>query len=395
MYLILKLMMLFVLLNCAVKVTPKSNNSEPAEPQANSLEGLLKPQLSLTGLEPHKYIANISWAAVSGTVSIVLDSQIVFQAQGNYVQRYSFEMSENTQYKIAIYLQTKPGSSQSFLTSHVEGILVKEWRFTSPQDLVISEVIHPHSVQQPCRQIELRRKRIFIPKHTDPGGPFETKGCDLVLDAEELIIDDGLLETFRDSFKAPKDQAGRNGGTITIKAKRAIGHLRVQLRGENGGDGSDGKPFETPASQGVSGKKGESVCVPSANSPVPTHCFCHSKPTDGQPGANGQNGRQGLPGKRGGDSGLLKIEIAEPSPDFFVTVIKEPGKPGAPGAGGPGQEGGPGGFAAPPDNARRCPLTKPGPKGINGIAGPIGEIESPGKEQLECISVGEGFGRCS
>jgi hypothetical protein len=174
------------------------------------------------------------------------------------------------------------------------------------------------------------------------------------------------------------------------------------MYGQDGGVGSDGIPYrdDERAAKGADGTMAEyPYCPYEAGDSL--WCFCDYGTAQnelGKIGSKGSNGRAGKNGGRGGDSGVFRMEIAENSPEFNYTVESKAGVSGTPGRGGPPQKGGLGGAPVTKDkDTHVCindltagPEGPPGDKnGADGIKQPDGHVEK------SCVSIGDGYGRCS
>lgn len=204
--------------------------------------------------------------------------------------------------------------------------------------------------------------------------PLKTNGFDINIQANELIANKGLIETFSEGEKASLNTEGRSGGNITINANSAHGSLKIFMRGENGGDGAKGSAYASRASDGSPAGDGLLFCDCVGRNclvqawtglQIQGHvCTCESQGGDAGSGANGLKGNKGLPARNGGSSGNLKINIKDGS-GFIVETFKSSGLAGVPGEGGDGQPGGLGGASS----GRKCS----GKAGGGGATGPKGD----------------------
>lgn len=196
------------------------------------------------------------------------------------------------------------------------------YSFGTVQDGAFKE-LEAHEVEVPLdlvvdREILLEQdetwnsyRRIFFQK----GGVITTQGHRFILNADQMVSDEGVIRTFPMGAKAVQG-VGRSGGSIEVNLRAAKGILKVELRGEQGGDGERGGPFLRPPQEPrvVRGPLDfiEKVIYP--------------------PGRQGERGQDGF---AGGDSGAFDIRVEDEMkllihPRFEV------------GAGGEGGEGGPG-----------------------------------------------------
>ncbi|MEY4617510.1 MAG: hypothetical protein RJB66_2470 [Pseudomonadota bacterium] len=371
--------------NCSLKLTPK----EDRDNKVVKISGAPDTTLSLRGLQIHRYLAEISYPAGLSHLRLEVNDHIWVEQLQPPSQSIVVGFEDQAQYKVKLLGRTHP---------EAETTLVAEWEVTTPTDLLLDQSTFAKTLTLNSTVV-IQAERVFLPPGTPESPSLTTQGQKLHIVANELIANESVIATFAKAQKASQDQAGRDGGEIFIKALFAKGDLSIVMRGEEGGDGSAGPSFNERAPSGLQGKRGRAFCRSrfSGGDPVLT-CRCLEFPGDGGPGHDGQSGRAGLPGRRGGHSGQLKMELAlVPTADWKLSLVKEPGLAGAPGTGGPGQLGGQGGDAGIIDDANACYPTqsKKGQEGLVGADGPSGIREPPGLAQQECLSIGEGFGRCS
>ena len=194
-------------------------------------------------------------------------------------------------------------------------------RVRFPKDIVLSDVMNVDSQVQEWKistdgRIFLKRSLILI-----------NEDKPLFLEANEIVSENAQIENFDKNTEAKMGVPGRNGGTITLSAKKISGSLTVSLRGEKGGGGIPGVPFER-AYPGLSYAKTRGIS-------------CENFKLGGA-GGDGKNGRAGGRGLSGGKSGDFVLNVADRTA-FEIHVENQPGRGGAGGAGGPGQQGGAGG----------------------------------------------------
>lgn len=205
--------------------------------------------------------------------------------------------------------------------------------------------------------------------------PIVTFGRAIEINADEIVSDNSVIETFPESQTARDGVAGRFGGRISIKANSARGKLTIFLRGENGGQGirPAGRPPKAP--QGHEGNNGTVVIHGLGSDRVSYTCEGFKEAGNGHPGLQGFPGVIGLPG---GSTGELHVEILEPQESFKLVPIRVPGRGGL---GSQGGFGGEGGDSGPYLGARfeelhsaHCPPQKAqsGPTGPEGSPGPLG-----------------------
>lgn len=187
---------------------------------------------------------------------------------------------------------------------YVEGEVevVESFEVEVPQDLLVNQV------EQISANEEWRHySRIFIAK----GGVIDLQGFNLVIHAEALISQGGVIRTYGSGAKAHVGRAGGHGGNIALNLATGKGVLHVELRGQHGADGRAGNDY--------------SFLRPDDS---------QAKHPVGQKGVKGRNGEDGYPG---GNSGSLQVKIqADHQLDILASF--EPGRGGAGGVGAPGQQ---------------------------------------------------------
>lgn len=275
-----------------------------------------------------------------------------------------------------------------------------------PKDIVVSKVAQ-------TGDLEIHANRIFIDSTT----PIATNGFNLSIKADQIIVSNpawiSTVETWSEVHYS-SDSRLISGGSISIQARKILGHLTLYLYGVNGTQGRDGALLEsianvpTPKNGAPGAAGGNKVEVlgcmqnPSYNSDVRylknaevlkcrsesvTHCS--PAPTNG---GKGEDAPKAMDGENGGDGGntpnvFINVEELETG----ITIRRKVGKGGTGGKAAPPRQGGRGGAAGAPDPKALCPAAAPGADGANGSAGRDG---SPGKNgQMGTLSLptGEAF----
>ena len=221
-------------------------------------------------------------------------------------------------------------------------------------------------------------------------GSITLDGRSLQIEAQEIHSEDGLIRSFAPGAKAADGKTGRSGGVIEIKTAKATGHLRVEMRGENGGDGipaaaPDAKLKGAQGAAGEPGTPGGQI----GDGGMFARASCAKKPTRGLPGDKGHQGNPGGNGQRGGASGHLSVEISKDE-GFTLLATTEVGQGGVGASGGEGGEGGDGGPAGALPYSRGLLMYEcdqfPGPKGAKGDLGTTGQAGALGDLQSVCES---------
>lgn len=221
-------------------------------------------------------------------------------------------------------------------------------------------------------------------------GSITLDGRSLQIEAQEIHSEDGLIRSFAPGAKATEGKMGRSGGFIQIKAGQATGHLRVEMRGQNGGDGAVAQLPDAKL-KGATGGSGDAGTLGSqmGNEGMLEKWSCAKQPGHGQVGEKGRQGYPGGNGQRGGASGHLSVEITKDE-GFTLLATTEAGQGGAGANGGEGGEGGDGGPAGALPYIRALAYLMcdqfPGPKGAKGDLGTTGQAGALGDLQSVCES---------
>ncbi len=301
-----------------------------------------------------------------------------------------------------------------------QGCAEKPKEVSRPKNAELKDLV----IQQPTKisasDFHVVNRLIFA-----KGGRLETEGADLRIEANEIISDDGIIESFSADSTALPGKVGRNGGNIKITAKSGRGTLFIYGRGQNGGAGVSGAAGFT----GKTGAAGGNAYATHLNVDVVCDCDrlaneirqriknsgfvevifgnqqlyiqhlghrCIQETGDGLPGEVGGAGSPGGDGGWGGDSARLYVELENPS-SLQIKAYLNPGQGGAGGTGGQGGEGGRGGA---PGNHNldyfgNCRGATQGPNGPHGERGKAGRGQVPGNTHPMCLKLGStSVGEC-
>jgi hypothetical protein len=351
---------------------------------ADALSGAIKLHVQPT-TKPEKYMVYFSWPKLEADKRIRIRNQRTLIVVPSSQTTFSHEVVHDQTMTYIIEVLDA--------ASLVEQSIPKTVR--TPRDFVVRG-----SQSQIVTDQQIHVQRLFL--HADT--PLSTNGHRVEITAEELISNNGVIETFPEGAKASSSQNGRPGGDLTIRIQKAIGTLKVIARGQDGGDGEKGSPYSSRAADGRPPEPGrlecEAICLRCDQSdaplmgsrmPVATQrlsCLCSEIGTDATNGSPGAKGRTGGRAGHGGDSGNLKIEIQDGS-SLDLQTISRPGQAGTPGKGGDGQ---PGGIAQ--GTKSRC-SGNPGTNGPTGPQGDTGPKANDGKDSQICIFIAsEGKNDC-
>jgi hypothetical protein len=135
----------------------------------------------------------------------------------------------------------------------------EEIKIRVPFDLYLNGVLSVDSDRLAEKLQHIRKM------HLSAGAVLVTNGRNISIRAEELTSDGGRIVTFEEGQTAVAAQAGRGGGSLSLEAIQARGHLQVFLRGEKGGAGSPGASnnngFGGKGQRGSSGGESGSLFV--------------------------------------------------------------------------------------------------------------------------------------
>lgn len=205
----------------------------------------------------------------------------------------------------------------------------------------------------------------------------------VTIQAESLILDPGAkVLTFPLGFQgSDPSQKAPSGGLIRILALRAVGALKIEMRGAHGAPGVAGAIYEPQrAADGMNREM------------TGSDRDCSGMQAGGD-GAAGAKGHAGGNGGEGGNSGRLDIGIQDVS-QFKLETTFEAGAGGPKGLGGAGQEGGNGGVGEQRMVTKEMPAGRNGnmdiirvknircdaaPNGQKGAPGPAGDDGGDGK----------------
>lgn len=244
--------------------------------------------------------------------------------------------------------------------------------------------------------VDISVNRLFV----SGSRPIYTNGYQLNIKANEVYSNDGVIYSFaQQNKKAGSSMDGRSGGSVFIQGNTLKGPLKIQLSGQDGGDGQNGAPFADRAQAGSPSQTGYEECKECQGRACLTNfeiqsngCRCIRTGEPATNGANGESGRAGGRAGHGGDSGSAKIffgayeaindsKIRDPNiPPVQITLSA--GSPGVPGKGSEGQIGGLGGVK----NPGSCSGPS-GSDGRNGEKGPDGSAGAFGKIGSSCLMI--------
>ncbi len=233
-----------------------------------------------------------------------------------------------------------------------------------------------------AQNLELKVRRL----HLAPGVVITTSQYDLNIEAHKIVAENATIESFPETQRAPVGSPGRSGGFWKLRAKYAVGGIHFALRGENGGDGSAGLGWSTPAANGGPGVNAVGICPWNS-------CVCVEQATDGGRGTDGNAGAPGQNGLPGGNTPSLEFQTLLEDSNFHYSTEMRSGAGGRGGSGSPGQAGGAGG--PPGANIFFCGyVAKPGPPGATGPQGPAGLDGPYGLNQKACWQNSQGHEVC-
>lgn len=376
---------LIVLSLCScMKIKPKGEGAE-MKPEAQVASAYQKIDASFLSTGPNIYQVKFEFHSAPNSILVIK------VMNGN---KTSEVVKLNNQ--IWIDEKVKPGAEihYEFSTSSQGGFVpFDEIDLMIPKDLVIDHAMD--FSQQNFSQLFTENQNGLVLKqfakiYLTAQGSITLDGRSLQIEAQEIHSEDGLIRSFPMGAKTDAGKSGRAGGFVQIKASKATGHLRVEMRGENGGDGVLANLPDAKL-KGATGAGGEAGTLGSqtGNEGMLEKWSCAKQPGHGLAGEKGRQGYSGGNGQRGGASGHLSVEITKDE-GFTLLATTEAGQGGAGANGGEGGEGGDGGPAGALPYARGLAYFVcdqfPGPKGPKGDLGTPGQAGALGDLQSVCES---------
>lgn len=185
-----------------------------------------------------------------------------------------------------------------------------------------------------------------------PNSILTTGGYNLILEAKEIMFSEGAkIRSLPELARASVGFHGADGGTIYLRALKAVGPIDFELRGQEGGAGFEGQKG-APGGEGARGMDGKILFSHFDHLKNPQFT-CPIKPEKGRKGYSGFPGTAGGPGSDGGDAAKLILEIKDRQEFRPQFRVNEAGQGGAGGLGGPG--GNPGTSGS---DGRRQPMNE-------------------------------------
>lgn len=212
-------------------------------------------------------------------------------------------------------------------------------------------------------------ERIFLPRQAS----LFIGNHSVTLKGKILVANESVIQTFAAGTTATASQLqGRHGGRLILSFEKAVGALKIELRGEHGAAGINGAPYANAARAGQGSTEILAFGAPCGEFP-------------GNAGESGAKGRPGTSGGNGGSSGMAVLNIADTN-HFQLETLIEAGVGGRKGLGGPGQIGGASGV-----DCRQKPNGSKGPDGETGDSGFEGRT---GETQSICLHSKTQSSRC-
>lgn len=365
--------LIFASLGCNTKkeliAVPKVESAPPSTtrqvPAPATSNAGVKFQLNEPNV-PNQYQIWITWPKEFKSIVIEDGGYVVYQSSPAQ-REFFYTLRDNTSYSLRVFFASDDGMR-----------VVGEYKGRTPKDMVFSGYFSME------KELNLEAHRVFFVN----AAKVQTHGFNLKIKTDKVFSENAEIFTFPRGQKAPLD--GRNGGNLNLVATEATGNLRITMRGENGGDGIDGRAYETRAADGAQGSAGAHDCARAFGQIV--RCWCTSSPGPGVEGADGLIGRPGSDAGKGGNSGAVVVNVMTDH-NFRLNVEQEAGISGNPGHGAEGQEGGIGGAPGNP-TSDACGGSHPGQNGKRGQSGIDGLRPADGEIERKCISVGQVIRDC-
>src|SRR6185312_5461303 len=172
---------------------------------------------------PNKFVVHLS--SVDGTSEIRRQN-----LTENQITATAVELSSSVDGLVDTTVT--PGNKYRYQYFNAAGYVIKIAEVEIPRDLVID---HEVSLSQSPDWQNIYRVYFMN------GGILTTNGNNVLLKAQLIYSDHGVIRTFAAGATASSGMNGRSGGVIRIFTQSAaVGDLAVELRGENGGAGSSG-----------------------------------------------------------------------------------------------------------------------------------------------------------
>lgn len=371
---------LFAVIGCAEFKDEKKEDQDLANMRvsAQNLSDFVKIGVQPT-TEPEKYMVYFGWPKITDPRRVRIRMEQTLAVVESNQTTFSHEVGHNQTLTYTFDILSSDNKIEKSFSK-----LVK-----IPRDYVVRK-----DQSEFLENTTLSVNRIFF-----DDVPLKTNGFNIEIQANELIANKGIIETFPEGVKANLNADGRSGGNLILNANSAHGSLKVYMRGEHGGDGGKGPAFPSRASDGVGAGEGSLFCDcigRNCMGPISTEpqiqgraCSCESMGRDAGNGSNGAKGNKGLSARNGGSSGNLKINIKDGA-GFLIETFKAFGVAGVPGEGGDGQPGGYGGAKA----GGKC-SGKAGGGGATGPKGDGGDKADDGKLGTICVYIAsEGKNDC-
>lgn len=358
---------------CACGVEIRDRNQAPPEVQGKVLPNVMIPMTGQNfvieeGAQPLEY--RVRLLMPEGATYVVRTAH-----KGAVAERFWADGAELVDTKV----QSGESYEYSFYRNPTEPILTTTVHV--PKDFAINAVTQLKDLNssQPVR-------RLFM----GPKAVIQTGSDNYEFRVESLLAEPGAtVQTFPENSVSGVRVAGASGGLGRILIVKAVGEIRIELRGQNGAQGVPGAAHLNRAAAGKS-----------YGATVRNRPDCAGMAVGGA-GANGARGGVGGNGQNGGATGSLEINVQDDS-EFKVHAQFMVGRGGNSGPGGPGQEGGLGGAAETRRVYRKlakgidqlaevedyqCPAVADGPVGQTGATGPEGSAGVDGTKGFFCLRV--------
>lgn len=191
-----------------------ANKSSPVVEKSARIQGDGDAKFSLQELDiPHQYQIMVSWPAEVTKVVIEDSGKRIFETDS--VRQYTHPIKDNTKFNFRVfsYDGEKP-------------VLIGEYVGLTPRDYSIE------ASTELKQDLNIEASRVFLTNESK----IQTNGFKFTVKADKFYSDNAEIYSFLPGAKASIETDGISGGVVDIKSKVAIGHLRVNLRGQNGGD---------------------------------------------------------------------------------------------------------------------------------------------------------------
>lgn len=226
--------LLFVFLSSCVEVTDLEEQTEVPNELTMPAKAQGRSQVQIQALDqPNQYLILLRAAEGINRVYRRSLSDSDLAAESVITKPSGDDLYRDTQ------VQSSRTYEYSFVTENESGIhLVQKEVVQVPSDFVCNSAIelNPQLIQSLAKY-----NRIYLGK----GALLRTLGQNIKLNLSELHSDNAMIESFTSGTRGTYHGPGHSGGKVEIFAKKAVGKLRLNMRGQDGYNASQISSNET------------------------------------------------------------------------------------------------------------------------------------------------------